>query len=105
MAKTSSTMSPKRLFILLCLAGLLMWFFSNSEVEVSVESDKDLVEEVVSVNEDTDKEIEKEEKKEPKKKKRSRKNSTKKQDNNEDVNSDYLQKRELDYDPNSRNTE
>ena len=32
-------MSPKRLFILLTLAGLLMWLFSKSKVEVDVSID------------------------------------------------------------------
>ena len=36
MSDQKSTMSPKRLFIILCIAGLLMWFFSNSKVEVEV---------------------------------------------------------------------
>ena len=36
MSDQKSTMSPKRLFIILCIAGFLMWFFSNSKVEVEV---------------------------------------------------------------------
>tara|TARA_B100000900_G_scaffold252418_1_gene215105 strand:+ start:305 stop:631 length:327 start_codon:yes stop_codon:yes gene_type:complete len=36
MSDQKSTMSPKRLFIILCIAGILMWFFSNSKVEVEV---------------------------------------------------------------------
>ena len=39
MSKNKSTMSPKRLFILLTLAGLLMWLFSKSKVEVDVSID------------------------------------------------------------------
>ena len=35
MSDQKSTMSPKRLFIILCI-GVLMWFFSNSKVEVEV---------------------------------------------------------------------
>ena len=33
MSDQKSTMSPKRLFIILCIAGFLMWFFSKSKVE------------------------------------------------------------------------
>ena len=36
MSDQKSTMNPKRLFIILCIAGFLMWFFSNSKVEVEV---------------------------------------------------------------------
>ncbi len=102
MAKKSSTMSPKRLFILLCLAGLLMWMFSNTEVEaeVIIESSKDKVEEIDSVNEKKEDTLLKEEiKLKKKKKKKVRKSSSKKKQGNQD----YLKKRELNYDPSTRN--
>jgi len=107
MAKKSSTMSPKRLFILLCLAGALMWFFSNSsvEMEVSVDTNKEKTEEVDSVNQTKEEQIQKEEvpevKKKKKKKKKKKQNDQQQTETQNDE--DYLKKRELDYDPNSRN--
>ena len=102
MAKKSSTMSPKRLFILLCLAGLLMWMFSKTEVEteIIINSSKDKVEEVESANEKKEESILKEGVKlKEKKKKKARKSSSKKKQDNQD----YLKKRELNYDPSTRN--
>ncbi len=100
MAKKSSTMSPKRLFILLCLAGLLMWMFSKTEVEteIIINSSKDKVEEIESANEKKEESILKEEVKLKEKKKARKSSSKKKQDNQ-----DYLKKRELNYDPSTRN--
>ena len=105
MANKSSTMSPKRLLVLLCLAGLLMWFFSNSKVEVEVsmdtEAETEKVEEVTSLEGD----LENETQKEKKKNKKPRKNSNKKkeEDKQQNLNDDYLKKRELNYDPSIRN--
>ena len=100
MAKKSSTMSPKRLFILLCLAGLLMWMFSKTEVEteIIINSSKDKVEEIESANDKKEESILKEEVKLKEKKKARKSSSKKKQDNQ-----DYLKKRELNYDPSTRN--
>ena len=100
MAKKSSTMSPKRLFILLCLAGFLMWMFSKTEVEtdIIINSSKDKVEEIESANEKKEESILKEEVKLKEKKKARKSSSKKKQDNQ-----DYLKKRELNYDPSTRN--
>ncbi len=100
MAKKSSTMSPKRLFILLCLAGLLMWMFSKTEVEteIIINSSKDKVEEIESTNDKKEESILKEEVKLKEKKKARKSSSKKKQDNQ-----DYLKKRELNYDPSTRN--
>jgi len=102
MEKKNSTMSPKRLIILLCLAGLVMWVFSNTELEteVSIDLGKDKVEEVDSVSEQKEDQIQKEEivVKKKKKKKVKKRSSEMKQNN-----TDYLKKRELNYDPNTRN--
>tara|TARA_B100002052_G_C15661260_1_gene497406 strand:- start:62 stop:370 length:309 start_codon:yes stop_codon:yes gene_type:complete len=100
MAKKSSTMSPKRLFILLCLAGLLMWMFSKTEVEteIIINSSKDKVEEIESANDKKEESILKEQVKLKEKKKARKSSSKKKQDNQ-----DYLKKRELNYDPSTRN--
>ena len=100
MAKESSTMSPKRLFILLCLAGLLMWVFSNSEVEVevSVDTDKNKVEELSLEDENQEEIVQKKATLEKKKTKKGQKKTTKK-NGKVDQNDDYLKKRELNYDP------
>ena len=93
MSGQTSTMSPKRLFIILCLAGLLMWFFSKSKVEVefTVEPETETKE---IINKKSPKEI----KVNKKNKKRSK---TKKKDivESEDFDNSYLRKRELNYDP------
>ena len=99
MSKKKSTMSPKRLFILLTLAGLLMWLFSKSKVEVDVSIDTlpNQTEELQSEKLEN-KEIE-EKKVEYKEKNKKKINKTEK-DNKEN---DYLKKRDLDYDPSTRN--
>ncbi len=103
MAKESSTMSPKRLFILLCLAGLLMWVFSNSEVEVevSIDTDKNKVEELSLEDENQEETAQKQVTLEKKKTKKRKKNT--KKESRFDQNDDYLKKRELNYDPANRN--
>ena len=99
MSKKKSTMSPKRLFILLTLAGILMWLFSKStvEVDVSIDTSPNQQEELQSEKLEN-KEIE-EKKIEPKAKNKKR-IKQKEKDNKEN---DYLKKRDLDYDPGTRN--
>ena len=98
MSKNKSTMNPKRLFILLTLAGLLMWLFSKSKVEVDVSIDTlpNQTEELQSEKLEN-KEIEKKVESKAKNKKRIKQ---KEEDNREN---DYLKKRDLDYDPSTRN--
>tara|TARA_B100001287_G_scaffold184006_1_gene155237 strand:+ start:641 stop:943 length:303 start_codon:yes stop_codon:yes gene_type:complete len=99
MSKENSSMSPKRLFILLTLAGLLMWLFSKSKVEVdlSIDTLPNQKEELQSEKiENKEFEEEKVEFKSKKKKRLKKKEKQKKQD-------DYLNKRDLDYDPSTRN--
>ena len=106
MAKKNSTMSPKRLFVLLCLAGLLMWLFSNSEVEIEVSTDldKNKVEQVTETELEKDTEAQQDDKKEKSKKsKRKSSKMTKDVKNNSYSDDNYLKKRNLDYDPASRN--
>lgn len=99
MSKKKSTMSPKRLFILLTLAGILMWLFSKSTVEVDVSID-------TSPNQKEELQPEKlenkdfEEKKVTSKAKNKKRIKQKVQENKEN---DYLKKRDLDYDPSTRN--
>ena len=100
MSKKKSTMSPKRLFILLTLAGLLMWFFSKSKVEVDVSIDtlpnqtEELQSEKLENKEFDEKKVE------SKAKNKKRIKKKKEKDNREN---DYLKKRDLDYDPSTRN--
>lgn len=99
MSKKKSTMSPKRLFILLTLAGILMWLFSKSTVEVDVSID-------TSPNQKEELQSEKLENKEFEEKKVTSKVKNKKrikQKVQENKENDYLKKRDLDYDPSTRN--
>ena len=99
MSKKKSTMSPKRLFILLTLAGILMWLFSKSTVEVDVSID-------TSSNQKEELQSEKLENKEFEEKKVTSKVKNKKrikQKVQENKENDYLKKRDLDYDPSTRN--
>ena len=99
MSKKKSTMSPKRLFILLTLAGILMWLFSKSTVEVDVSID-------TSPNQKEELQSEKLENKEFEEKKITSKTKNKKrikQKEKENKENDYLKKRDLDYDPSTRN--
>ena len=99
MSKKKSTMSPKRLFILLTLAGILMWLFSKSTVEVDVSID-------TSPNQKEELQSEKLENKEFEEKKVTSKAKNKKrikQKVQENKENDYLKKRHLDYDPSTRN--
>ena len=99
MSKKKSTMSPKRLFILLTLAGILMWLFSKSTVEVDVSID-------TSSNQKEELQSEKLENKEFEEKKVTSKAKNKKrikQKVQENKENDYLKKRDLDYDPSTRN--
>ena len=99
MSKKKSTMSPKRLFILLTLAGILMWLFSKSTVEVDVSID-------TSPNQKEELQSEKLENKEFEEKKGTSKVKNKKrikQKVQENKENDYLKKRDLDYDPSTRN--
>ena len=99
MSKKKSTMSPKRLFILLTLAGILMWLFSKSTVEVDVSID-------TSSNQKEELQSEKLENKEFEEKKITSKTKNKKrikQKEKENKENDYLKKRDLDYDPSTRN--
>ena len=99
MSKKKSTMSPKRLFILLTLAGILMWLFSKSTVEVDVSID-------TSPNQKEELQSEKLENKEFEEKKVTSKAKNKKrikQKVQENKENDYLKKRDLDYDPSTRN--
>ena len=92
-------MSPKRLFILLTLAGILMWLFSKSTVEVDVSID-------TSSNQKEELQSEKLENKEFEEKKVTSKAKNKKrikQKVQENKENDYLKKRYLDYDPSTRN--
>jgi len=105
MSEKSSSMSPKRLFILLFLAALLMWVFSEGELESDNYIDNDKVEKVSPLNDELEKEIklEKINTKEIKVKKKPRKKTQNKQQVEIENESDYLKKRELNYNPNSRN--
>ena len=105
MSEKISAMSPKRLFILLCLAALLMWVFSEAELESGNSIDNDKVEKVRSLNDELGKEmkLEKSNTNEIKEKKKTRKKTQKKQQVEIEKESDYLQKRQLNYNPNSRN--
>jgi len=104
MSRKKSTMSPKRLFILLTLAGILMWLFSKSTVEVDVSIDtspnqkEELQSEKLENKEFEDKEFE--EKKVTSKAKNKKRIKQKEKENKEN---DYLKKRDLDYDPSTRN--
>ena len=99
MSKNKSTMNPKRLFILLTLAGLLMWLFSKStlEVDVSIDTLPNQTEELQS-DKLENKEIEE---KKVKPKAKNKKRIKQKEENNRE--NDYLKKRDLDYDPSTRN--
>lgn len=105
MSEKSSAMSPKRLFILLSLAALLMWVFSEGELDTNNSIDNDKVEKVSSLNDEPEKEMKLEEKStnEIKEKKKPRKKTQKKKQVEIEKESDYLKKRELNYNPNSRN--
>ena len=103
MSKKKSTMSPKRLFILLTLAGLLMWFFSKSKVEVDVSIDT-LPNQKEELQSDKLENKEFDEKKvDSKAKNKKRIKQKEKEKEKENKENDYLKKRDLDYDPSTRN--
>ena len=98
MAEKKSTMSPTRLFILLCFAGILMWLFSSSEIDVEIDINSDL-----NKTEDVIKHPKPEKTNNNSTRKKERKGKKKKtEEYNPNRNYNYKPERSYNYDPSKR---